>query len=241
MRSRSLHRYRRTLLSRTPVSPPANMFWSRNRSLQRVPRCTPWWLPLPTTDVLLVDHTYLYSSAVQTIAATLARGELGEVYYYDGVRINLGRFRSDVDVLWDLASHDLAILDYLFDDAPTSLQAIGLMNTPDEPCPLGYLTLRWGQRRIAQIHVSWLAPVKIRRTLIGGSRAKDGVRRSRPRYQTAHLRSWPRRDGTSGAQQDVPSHWRTGFRSGEMRAPLLALAEPLRGLAEHFVACIVTG
>ena len=73
--------------------------------------------------VLLVDHTYLYSSAVQAIEATLARGDLGDVFHYDSVRINLGRFRSDVDVLWDLASHDLAILDYLFDDGPKSLQA----------------------------------------------------------------------------------------------------------------------
>ena len=191
--------------------------------------------------VLLVDHTYLYSSAVQTIAATLARGELGEVYYYDGVRINLGRFRSDVDVLWDLASHDLAILDYLFDDAPTSLQAIGLMNTPDEPCPLAYLTLRWGQRRIAQIHVSWLAPVKIRRTLIGGSRAMMVYDDLDPDTKLRIYDHGLAESGTSGAQQDAPSHWRTGFRSGEMRAPLLALAEPLRGLAEHFVACIVTG
>jgi predicted dehydrogenase len=191
--------------------------------------------------VLLVDHTYLYSSAVQTIDAMLMRGELGEVFYYDSVRINLGRFRSDVDVLWDLASHDLAILDYLFEDAPTSLQVAGFMHGQEEPCPLAYLTLRWGERRIAQIHVSWLAPVKIRRTLIGGSRAMmvydDLAPDTKLRIYDHGIAEFDR----SGAQLDEPLQWRTGYRSGEMRAPLLTLAEPLHGLVEHFIACIVTG
>lgn len=187
--------------------------------------------------VLLIDHTYLYSSAVQAIAATLARGELGEVYCYDSVRINLGRFRSDVDVLWDLASHDLAILDYLFADAPTSLQAVGFTRTPYEPCQLAYLTLRWGERRIAQIHVSWLAPVKIRRTFIGGSR---GMLIYDDLDPDTKLRIYDQ-GVTAGAQQGDPLQWRIGFRSGEMRAPLLMLVEPLRCLVEHFIACIATG
>jgi len=191
--------------------------------------------------VLLVDHTYLYSSAVQAIDATLMRGELGEVYYYDSVRINLGRFRSDVDVLWDLAIHDLAILDYLFDDAPTSLQAVGLMNAPEEPCPLAYLTMRWGERRIAQIHVSWLAPVKIRRTLIGGSCGMMVYDDLDPDTKLRIYDHGISELDQSGAQQDEPLQWRTGFRSGEMRAPLLTLAEPLHGLVEHFIACITTG
>jgi predicted dehydrogenase len=191
--------------------------------------------------VLLVDHTYLYSSAIQTIAASLARGELGDVYCYDSVRINLGRFRSDVDVLWDLASHDLAIIDHLFADAPTSLQAVGFTQVPGEPCQLAYLTLRWGERRIAQIHVSWLAPVKIRRTLIGGSR---GMMIYDDLDPDAKLRIYDQGDAAvnvPGSGPDEPMQWRIGFRRGEMRAPLLAVAEPLRNLAEHFISCIVTG
>lgn len=187
--------------------------------------------------VLLVDHTYLYSSAVQTIAATLARGELGDVHCYDSVRINLGRFRSDVDVLWDLASHDLAILDYLFDDAPTSLQALGFTRTPGEPCPFAYLTLRWDERRIAQIHVSWLAPVKIRRTLISGNRGMMVYDDLDP---DAKLRIYDQAVAT-GAPPDEPLQWQIGYRRGEMRAPLLTIAEPLHNLAEHFIACIVSG
>jgi predicted dehydrogenase len=185
--------------------------------------------------VLLVDHTYLYSSAVRTIAATIARGELGEVYHYDSARINLGRFRSDVDVLWDLASHDLAILDYLFDDTPTSLQAVGFAQPSDEPLQLAYLILRWNKRRIAQIHVSWLAPVKIRRTLIGGSRGMIVYDDLDP---DAKLRIYDY--GAAGTDGADLLQSRIGFRSGEIRAPLLTIVEPLRVLAEHFVACIAT-
>jgi predicted dehydrogenase len=191
--------------------------------------------------VLMVDHTYLYSSAVQTIATMLERGELGEVYYYDSVRINLGRFRSDVDVLWDLASHDLAILDYLFDDAPTSFQAVGFMHTPEDPCSLAYLTLRWGERRIAQINVSWRSPVKIRQTLIGGSRGMMVYNDLEPDTKLRIYDHSMTEADPSGVQRDDPLQWRIGFRSGEMRAPLLALAEPLHDLAEHFIACITTG
>jgi predicted dehydrogenase len=191
--------------------------------------------------ILLVDHTYLYSNAVQAIAATLAHNELGEIYYYDSVRINLGRFRSDVDVLWDLASHDLAILDYLFDDAPTSLQAAGFLHAPQEPCSLAYLTLRWGRRRIAQIHVSWLAPGKIRRTLIGGNRGMIVYDDLDPDTKLRIYDHSIAGVDPPGVGLDGSLQWRIGYRTGEMRAPLLAISEPLRGLAEHFIACIVDG
>lgn len=191
--------------------------------------------------VLLIDHTYLYSSAVQAISAALTHGELGEVYYYDSVRINLGRFRSDVDVLWDLASHDLAILDYLFNDAPTSLQAVGFTYPPGEMCPLAYLTLRWGERRIAQIHVSWLAPVKVRRTLIGGSLGMVVFDDLDPDTKLRIYDHGIAGTGPSNRQGDAPLQWRIGYRRGEMRAPLLSIAEPLRNLAEHFIDCISKG
>jgi predicted dehydrogenase len=178
---------------------------------------------------------------VQAIAAVLARGDLGEVHHYDSTRINLGRFRADVDVLWDLASHDLAILDYLFDDPPDSLQAIALTPTPGEPAQLAYLTLRWGQRRIAQIHVSWLAPVKIRRTLIGGSRGMMVYDDLDPDAKLRIYDYGNAENEMADAMADEPLQRRIGFRAGEMRAPLLTIAEPLRVLAEHFVACIATG
>jgi predicted dehydrogenase len=191
--------------------------------------------------VLLVDHTYLYSGAVQSIRVAVASGELGEVFYYDSVRTNLGRFRSDVDVLWDLASHDVAILDYLFPDAPTSVQAAGFATAPTEACQLAYLTLRWGERRIAHCHVSWLTPVKIRRTLIGGGKAMivydelDPDAKIRIYEQALDV---PKQLGTADPDS---VQLRVGFRSGAMRAPLLPIVEPLYCLVEHFVRCITTG
>jgi predicted dehydrogenase len=191
--------------------------------------------------VLMVDHTYVYSSAIQALAAVLRRGELGAVYSYDSVRINLGRFRADVDVLWDLASHDLAILDLLFDEAPTSLQAVGYRHAPGEPHQLAYLTLRWEERRIAQIHVSWLAPVKVRRTLVGGTRGMMVYDDLDP---DAKLRRYDYDAGGFGADAAWPDDglaWRAGFRRGAMHVPLLALVEPLHDLAGHFIECIATG
>lgn len=191
--------------------------------------------------VLLVDHTYLYSSAVQSIHAAIAGGELGDVYYYDTVRTNLGRFRSDVDVLWDLASHDLAILDYLFADAPTSLQAVGFATPPSESCQLAYLTLRWGHHRIAHCHVSWLTQVKIRRTLIGGSSAMIVYDDLDPDAKV-RIYEQPREAAAPAGTPDAnPEQLRIGFRRGAMRAPLLPIVEPVRSLVGHFLECIITG
>ena len=175
--------------------------------------------------VLLVDHTYLYSGAVAAIAAAIDRGELGAVQYYDAVRINLGRFRTDVDVLWDLASHDLAILDHLFPDQPGSVQAMGFARTPGAPCEFATLNLRWGEHRIAQVHVSWLAPGKVRRILVGGSR---GLLRYDYLDGEARVRLFDAAAPGSSADDRA-------------RALPCAAGEPLRNLVEHFVACIATG
>ena len=190
--------------------------------------------------VLLVDHTFLYSSAVRQMKATLAAGELGDIHYYDSVRTNLGRFRSDVDVLWDLASHDLAIIHDLFADAPTEIQATGFTRTPGEPLELAYLTLRWGGARIAHIHVSWLTPIKVRRTLVGGSRGMLVWDDIDPDTKV-RIYALAADDGPTGTADAEPSQLRISYRRGAMRAPWLPIAEPLHDLAEHFVACITTG
>lgn len=191
--------------------------------------------------VLMVDHTYLFSNAVHAIASTINHGELGQIYYYDSIRTNLGRFRSDVDVLWDLASHDLAIIDYLFDETPTSVHATGFLHAPEDRCSLAYLILRWGNSRIAQINVSWIAPVKVRRTIIGGSKGMMVYDDLDP---DAKLRIYDHsfiEVNHSGTQLDDPLQRRIGYRAGEMRVPLIKTTEPLHGLAEHFVSCIATG
>ncbi len=120
--------------------------------------------------VLMVDHTFVYTGAVRKIRELVDGGTLGEIYYYDSVRVNLGLFQHDVNVLWDLAVHDLSIMDYVLPFRPCAVSATGLSHIPGGPENIAYLTLFFEGSQIAHIHSNWLAPVKLRRTLIGASR-----------------------------------------------------------------------
>ena len=119
--------------------------------------------------VLMVDHTFVYTGAVRKMRELVEDG-LGDVYYYDSVRVNLGLFQHDVSVIWDLAVHDLSIMDYVLPAQPVAVSATGVGHVAGEPENIAYLTLFFENNLIAHIHVNWLAPVKMRRTLIGGSR-----------------------------------------------------------------------
>ena len=121
---------------------------------------------------LMVDHTFIYSGAVRKIKQLLDAGELGEIFYVDGVRINLGIFQHDVNVVWDLAPHDLSIVDYLIGRLPRSLSAVGMCHADNrnEIEDVAYLNLDFGGGLSANFHVNWLSPVKIRHLLIAGSR-----------------------------------------------------------------------
>lgn len=119
--------------------------------------------------VLMVDHTFPYTGAVNKIRDLIRDGELGELYYFDSVRVNLGLFQTDVSVLWDLAVHDLSILEHIMDKHPVAVSATGIAHVDGRPENTSYMTLFYDEKFIAHIHVSWLAPVKLRMTLIGGS------------------------------------------------------------------------
>ena len=118
--------------------------------------------------VLMVDHTFVYTGAVQKMYELVAGGLLGDLHYYDSVRVNLGLFQHDINVLWDLAVHDLSIMDYVLRANPYAISATGMSHVPGGLENIAYLTLFFPNNLIAHIHVNWLAPVKIRRTLIGG-------------------------------------------------------------------------
>ncbi len=120
-------------------------------------------------QVLMVDHTYAYTGAVQHIKRRFDAGDLGQLYYYDSVRANLGTFRPDVNVMWDLAVHDLAILDALLGALPHTVAATGAAHLPGQRENIAYVTCRYAPNLIAHLHVNWLSPLKIRRILIGGS------------------------------------------------------------------------
>ena len=117
-----------------------------------------------------VDHTFIYTAAVRKMHELVRSGEVGDVYYYDSVRVNLGLFNTDVSVVWDLAVHDLAILQHIVPDRPVAVSATGMAHIPGQPLNMAYLTLYYSSTLIAHMHVNWLSPVKVRRTLLGGSK-----------------------------------------------------------------------
>src|SRR5688572_24559502 len=186
---------------------------------------------------LMVDHTFAYTAAVRKIRELVVSGDLGEIYYYDSVRINLGLFQPDVNVLWDLAAHDLAIMDFVLDARPIAVSATGLAHVPNEPENLAYLTMFFDQRIIAHAHVSWLAPVKVRRTLVGGSRRMvvyDDLEASEK------IKVYDRGISVKPDSEDV-YQMRIGYRSGDMSAPHLGVSEALQVEAQHFVDCVASG
>ncbi|MEK7724266.1 MAG: Gfo/Idh/MocA family oxidoreductase, partial [Acidobacteriota bacterium] len=120
---------------------------------------------------IFVDHTFIYTSAVRKMKEIITSGRLGELYYFDSVRVNLGLFQHDVNVIWDLASHDLSIMNYLLERKPLAVSAIGSCHVGNELEDIAYLTLIFENNLIAHFHVNWLAPVKVRKTLIGGTKS----------------------------------------------------------------------
>ena len=120
--------------------------------------------------ILMVDHTYLYTGAVQEIKELTDDGSLGEILYVDSIRANLGKFQSDFNVLWDLAPHDISIINYLINEKPISVQAIGKSYTKNELESIAYLILHYISNKIIHLNCSWVSPIKIRTMIIAGSK-----------------------------------------------------------------------
>lgn len=187
--------------------------------------------------VLMVDHTFVYTGAVQKIKEVVSAGQLGRLYYYDSVRVNLGLFQHDVDVLWDLAVHDLSIMDHILGAKPTAVAATGISNVPGRPINTGYLTCFFESNLLAHFHVNWLAPVKVRRTLIGGDAQMIVYDDLEP---SEKVKIYDR-----GITVDTPSEavyeLMVGYRVGDMWAPQVSLTEALRVEVQHFIECIRNG
>lgn len=187
--------------------------------------------------VLMVDHTFVYTPAVQKMRELTQAGELGELYYYDSVRINLGLFQHDVNVLWDLAVHDLSIMDFVLGRHPASVSATGLAHVPGNPENIAYMTMFFEGNLIGHIHANWLAPVKVRRTLLGGSRRMlvfDDLEASEK------IKVYDRGISVNPSPENV-YQMLVGYRTGDMWAPQLAIREALHTEVTHFVDCIANG
>ena len=121
--------------------------------------------------LIMVDHTFLFTGAVRKMKELITDGSLGNLYYYDSVRINLGLFQHDINVIWDLAPHDISIMDYLIDNLkPVSVNAIGADHFGSGLEDVAYLTVKFDNHFIGHFHVNWLSPVKIRKTLVAGDK-----------------------------------------------------------------------
>ncbi|HLK34399.1 MAG TPA: Gfo/Idh/MocA family oxidoreductase [Terriglobales bacterium] len=181
---------------------------------------------------LMVDHTFLFTEAVKKIRQLICNGLLGPLYYYDSMRVNLGMFQHDVNVVWDLAPHDLAIMDYVVRARPQAVSATGQCHV-GELEDIAFLTIYFPAHLIAHINVNWLAPVKIRSTLIGGERrmlvwndlAAD-----------EKIKVYDR--GVSVRQRQEVYELLVSYRSGDMWAPHLRSAEALQCELEYFLECV---
>ena len=199
--------------------------------------------------VLAVDHTFVYTGAVRKIRELVNDDGLGDLYYYDSVRVNLGLFQRDVNVLWDLAVHDLSIMDHLLPVKPVAVSATGVGHVTGEPENIAYLTLLFDAPLIAHVHVNWLAPVKVRRTLIGGSRKMIVYDDLEPSEKvkvydkgiTVNGHEHGNGNGNGAANGDKIHEMLVGYRAGDMWAPRLDMAEALTVELRSFVDCIENG
>jgi predicted dehydrogenase len=188
--------------------------------------------------VLMVDHTFVYTGAVQKIRELVAKGTVGEIYYYDSVRVNLGLFQHDVDVIWDLAVHDLAIMIYVLGRVPCTIAATGMSHFQGGKEDIAYITAFFEGMLIAHINVNWLAPVKVRRTMIGGSRQMivyDDMEISEK------VKIYDKGVTISAGHIEHAYQERVGYRMGDMWAPKLDITEALRVEGQEFIEAIETG
>ena len=184
--------------------------------------------------ILMVDHTFLYTSAVKKIKSLIDNDEIGKLQYFDSTRINLGLFQADVNVLWDLAPHDISILNHLTNEIPYSVNAKGISHTKNGIENIAYMTLNYHQEFIAHFNCSWTSPVKVRQTLIGGDKKMILYNDLEPSekiriYDTSY----------SHITDEEKNKILVDYRIGDIYLPKLQNDEALLGVANDFVSCII--
>jgi len=182
---------------------------------------------------LFVDHTYLFTPEVREIKRQLDDGELGELLYLDAVRINLGLFRHDHDVLWDLAPHDVSIFLHLLGRSPESVLATGAAHTPSGLADIAMVHLDFGGGLVAHAHVNWLSPVKIRHTIVAGTKSMLVYNDLDPAEKIHVYDRGIEIDDDVSRRAALPE-----YRHGDMRAPYIAGREALAVQTDELVACL---
>ena len=186
--------------------------------------------------VLMVDHTFIYTPAVNQLKKIVSSGELGSILYYDSIRINLGLFQHDINVIWDLAPHDISIMHYLIEKSPVSVSAQGAKFLNNEIESIAYVHLTFDDGLIAHFHVNWLAPVKIRRTVIGGSKKMTVYDDVEP---TEKIKVYDK--GIDITSEEGILETLVQYRTGDIQIPHLENREALSVEIDHFKDCIING
>jgi predicted dehydrogenase len=182
---------------------------------------------------IMVDHTFIFTGAVRKIKHCIDDELLGDLYYYDSTRVNLGLFQHDVNVIWDLAPHDFSIMDYLIKEKPDSLSACGKAHVSSME-DTAYITVYFSDNMIAHFNVNWLSPVKLRTTLIGGEKKMLYWNDLDPDEK---IKVYDK--GIDVTNQEGVYNLLVSYRSGDMWAPKVEQIEALKTESEYFVDCIM--
>ena len=182
---------------------------------------------------LMVDHTFLFTGAVREMKSLVDAGELGELYYYDSVRINLGLFQHDINVIWDLAPHDLSIMDYLLGPSARAVSAHARDHFGTGLEDVAYVTVFYDSNLIAHFHLNWLSPVKLRRTVVGGSKKMLVWDDLNPEERLKIFNKGMDVTTREGLYRVLATP-----RIGEMYSPVVPNVEALKTEVEYFVECI---
>jgi predicted dehydrogenase len=183
--------------------------------------------------LLMIDHTFLYTGAVEKIKELLINKELGKIQYLDSTRINLGLFQPDINVLWDLAPHDLSVLRFLIDETPYSINATGSIHTSNGIENIAYLTVNYQSGFIAHFNCSWSSPVKIRMMLIGGDKKMILYNDLEP---TEKIKIYD--TGYHHKTDEEKKQVLVDYRTGDIYVPKVKTSEALMGMADDFISCI---
>jgi predicted dehydrogenase len=183
---------------------------------------------------LMADHTFLYTGAVQKIKEIIDTSVIGSPLYFDSARINLGLFQPDINVLWDLAPHDISILTYLIAEEPESINATGISHTRNKIENIAYLTVNYRSDFIAHFTCSWSSPVKVRQTLIGGDKKMILYNDLEPSEKVRVYDT-----GYSHKTEEDKTRIMVDYRTGDVYIPKLSSREALAGVAEDFVQSVL--
>jgi len=183
---------------------------------------------------LMVDHTFLYTGAVQKMKELIDSGIVGIPRYFDSSRINLGLFQSDINVLWDLAAHDISILIYLIKEIPQSVNATGISHTHNDVENIAYMTVNYNSDFIAHINSSWTSPVKVRQTLIGGDKKMILYNDIEPSEKVRVYDT-----GYNHTTDEDKNKILVDYRIGDIYIPKLSSEEALTGVANDFIQSIL--